>query len=340
MPLLATAADGTAFRSWDMGDQVWRALRSGYRGLGLAAPCCGGAVVPARSPNGLRFFRHRPGAACHAPESSAHLACKAEVARAAAALGLAVEMEARDPGGGWVADVLVRHPRWAAAVEVQLSRVPPDALAARQARYRDAGIRGAWLLGYGPALPPARRDLPVFRLDAAGGDGPAVLGGGGPGARTPLGRFARLLLTGGVRLAGGDAGPSPARVATVPLPCWRCGQPIDLPVAFLGLPTHATFAPAGVLPAADLAKVPGALAAYRAALPALAAACPSMATVRPPPPGREGGGARAHCPRCDAPTGYGRRAPPSPRGGETWTFGGAPAGPPAGPARWVWAAGP
>jgi competence CoiA-like predicted nuclease len=56
-----------------------------------------------------------------------------------------------------VADVLVRHPDWTVALEVQLSRIPLTAIQDRQERYREAGIRGAWLVGY--ASPSLKLDV-------------------------------------------------------------------------------------------------------------------------------------------------------------------------------------
>ena len=82
------------------------------------------------------------------------------MARAADRLGLEVTTEARADDRTWVADVLVRHPGWAVALEAQLSRIPLAAIEERQERYRGAGIRGAWMVGYGIAGLEARRTSP------------------------------------------------------------------------------------------------------------------------------------------------------------------------------------
>ena len=58
-----------------------------------------------------------------------------------------------------------RHPDWMVALEAQLSRITLAALQDRQERYRQAGIRGAWLIGYDIARLEAQRDLPLFRLE-------------------------------------------------------------------------------------------------------------------------------------------------------------------------------
>lgn len=339
MPLLAQRADGAVFHAWAMPPAAWRELKAGYRDRGLTAPCCGAAVVPVRSPTGWQFFRHKPGTGCEARESLAHIVCKSVMARAADRLGLEVTTEARADDRTWVADVLVRHPGWAVALEAQLSRIPLAAIEERQERYRGAGIRGAWMVGYGIAGLEARRDLPLFRLEVkrAGDIEPAVIG---PQACTELGSFTELLLTGHVRFEGPPARAGVPSVATVPSVCWRCRRDIDLIVALANVPAHAVFAPRGIVAACDLGKLPGVLAAYRSALPTLHAACGSLTTLRPPPPSRIAAGLRAHCPWCDAPISLrgvpaATLAPISWRrcwtlAGETWI----PSEPR--PPRWIW----
>src|SRR3954467_9974836 len=188
--------------------------------------------------------------------------------RAGARLGLDVTTEARADDGTWIADVLVRHPDWKVALEAQLSRIPLAAIEERQERYRGAGIRGAWLVGYGIAGFEARRDLPLFRREVmrAGDIEPAVIG---PRACTGLGGVTELLLTGHVRFEGPPARAGAPSVATVRSVCWRCRRDIHLVVALANVPAHAVFAPRGIVPARDLGKLPRVLTAYRNAIPAL-----------------------------------------------------------------------
>jgi hypothetical protein len=304
MPLLAYGIDGAVHHAWAMSPSAWEDLKASYRDQGLTAPCCGAAVVPVRSPTGWQFFRHKPNLGCGVRESLAHVVCKSIMARAAARLGLDVTTEARADDGAWVADVLVRHLGWTVALEAQLSRIPLAALEDRQQRYRDVGIRGAWLVGYDIAGLEARRDLPVFRLEVkqAGRLEPAVIGSptaGAPG-RIELGKFTGQLLTGRVRFEGPPPQASAPSVATVPSVCWKCHRDIDLVVAVVNLPAHAVFAPRGVLPARDLGKLPEALAAYQSAIPMLHGACGSLTSLRRPPPSHIATGMRAHCPWCDA----------------------------------------
>ena len=89
-----------------------------------------------------------------------------------------------------MADVLVRHPDWTVALEAQLSRIPLAAIQDRQERYREASIRGAWLVGFDIAKLEPRRDLPLFRLEVKQAErlepvviGSTIAGLCGPGRR-------------------------------------------------------------------------------------------------------------------------------------------------------------
>lgn len=336
MPLLAIAADGSFRHAWAMPPDAWEALKIAYRDEGLAAACCGGAVVPVTSSTGWQFFRHKQ-AGCGDHESPAHIVCKTIVAKAAARLGLAVRTEERAPDGAWTADVMVRHPAWTVALEVQLSRIPLATIEDRQDRYRGAGIRGAWLAGFDPPGLRPRRDLPLFRLEPRRDDrfDPVVLGD----APTPLDRFTTRLLTGRVAFVGPPPTDTPS-VAAIRSTCWKCCRDIEQIAAFADVPGHALLAPDGILPARDLAKVPELLAAYRSALARLHAASDSLTGLRPPPPGKEAVGMRAHCPWCDAPISL-HRLPPGvldpAAWHRCWTLAGREWSPAdRRPPRWVW----
>lgn len=342
MPLLARSSDGARLDAWMMLSAEWEALKASYRSRGLTANCCGCAVVPVTSRTGWQFFRHKA-AACSARESPQHLIAKTMVARAAAALGLDVTTEARLHGGAIIADVLVRHPSWTAAVEVQLSRIPLAVIEDRQERYEAAGIRCAWLAGYDVPGHHPRQDLPLFRLarPAANGAVPDVIVADayGHSGRTGLAKFTTLLLTGCIRFQRPAAHAAMPAVVSIVSECWRCRRDVDLLVALVNVPEHAIFAPRGILPARDLTRMPQLMALYRSAMPKLFAAVPSLTAVRSPPPGKEAVGARAHCPWCDAPISLGKL--PSDiidahRWNRCWTFSGEPWAP-ADPttARWV-----
>lgn len=80
-----------------------------------------------------------------------------------------VETEARenDPATGravWQADVLALKKKAAVAFEVQLSNADYGHMLARQARYKQSGVRGLWLVKTKKGFPPSKA-LPVFTLD-------------------------------------------------------------------------------------------------------------------------------------------------------------------------------
>jgi hypothetical protein len=197
----------------------------------------------------------------------------------------------------------IRTGRW--LWKPNFSRIPLTAIQDRQERYQEAGIRGAWLVGYDIARLEAQRDLPLFRLEVKQADDiePAVIDSAtnGASARTDLANFTEKLLTGCVLFEGPPPQADAPSVATVPSVCWKCCRDIDLVVALVNLPAHAVFAPHGILPARDLSKLPGALAVYQRAMPTLHRARGSLTALRRPPPSRIATGMRAHCPWCDAP---------------------------------------
>ncbi|MFL7905827.1 competence protein CoiA family protein [Azospirillum argentinense] len=330
MPLLAIASDGARLEAWMMSSAEWEALKASYRTRGLTADCCGSAVVPVTSQTGWQFFCHK-GADCPVRESPYHMIAKTVVARAAAALGLDVTTEARLNDGAAIADVLIRHPSWAVAVEVQLSRIPLIAIEDRQERYQTIGVRCAWLVGYDVPGHHPRQDLPLFRLvrpkttDAV----PHVIvtDADGHSGRTGLAGFTTMLLTGRINFQGPAMPASAPAVVSITSECWRCRRDIDLFTALINVPEHTIFAPRGVLSARDLTKIPQLMALYRSAIPKLLKAVPSLTTVRTPPPGKEAGGARAHCPWCDAPISLVKLPDDvfdSHRWGRCWTLSGDP----------------
>jgi hypothetical protein len=81
-----------------------------------------------------------------------------------------VETEARevDPVTGralWQADVLVLMKRAAVAFEVQLSNADYEHMSERQARYKQSGVRGLWLVHTRKGFPQSKA-LPVFTLES------------------------------------------------------------------------------------------------------------------------------------------------------------------------------
>ncbi|WP_448205466.1 hypothetical protein [Azospirillum sp. sgz302134] len=119
---------------------------------------------------------------------------------------------------------------------MQLSRCSLDDIASRQQRCHEAGVRGAWLVGFALQDYSAWRDLPVFRLV------PTTDGKLDPWVAhhdqrsTPLRDFVQLLLTRRVVL---DDPPEHALTLSAigaPSTCWRCFDPLLLLTAFVNAP--------------------------------------------------------------------------------------------------------
>ncbi|GGB82632.1 competence protein CoiA family protein [Deinococcus soli (ex Cha et al. 2016)] len=146
MPLTARL-NGTRLISVDLTPEAFEALRGE---AGLQMTCCEAGARVKRSVRGLPFFAHAARGACeYAGESDLHVHAKAEVLRAAREAGWAADVEVRGhtPGGqAWRADVLCERGRSRVAFEVQRSGVTLADLHARQATYRQSGVRGLWLM--------------------------------------------------------------------------------------------------------------------------------------------------------------------------------------------------
>lgn len=184
MPLKALL-DGQPIVAPLLGDREWAELY--FQRPRLVLPCCPGVAVQLRGGAGtarIQHFSHTPLPTCQfRGETTAHLRAKVVIARAATAVGWAVDIE--HAAADWRADVLATDAGRRVAFEVQWSRQTLRETEARQARYRAAGVRGCWFVRYPPTAPPSgshggrllaltRQDLPVFPLVA--GRGRAALG--------------------------------------------------------------------------------------------------------------------------------------------------------------------
>lgn len=165
MPL--RCADPIADRSihaFDLSADEWRRLeRKNRETRHLRMPCCSSLVVLKRSNHGTQFFAHKARGTCTtAPESEAHLQLKRMAVDAARANGWKADTEvagASPSGAPWKADVLATKGKHKVAVEIQWSGQTNDETLRRQQRYREAGVRGLWLL-HQPGF-PITHDLPA-----------------------------------------------------------------------------------------------------------------------------------------------------------------------------------
>ncbi|MZD19172.1 MULTISPECIES: RNA methyltransferase [Streptomyces] len=166
---------------------------------------CRHSMHAKRSPSGLRFFAHAPGApeCALAGETLAHHLLKLELAAAARDAGAHAELEVRGPEGAWRADVLASDPAeaWQVALEAQLSPITPDDIVARTERMQADGVPSVWISDrYRPRW---FGRVPSVRVKAVDGGGLAVVEGlakfsGGQwemGPQVPLAEFLRWVFT-------------------------------------------------------------------------------------------------------------------------------------------------
>ncbi|MGW1802986.1 competence protein CoiA family protein [Streptomyces sp. NPDC001984] len=188
-------------RDWEA---VWRVRPP----VPLVCEECRHPVHAKRSPNGLRFFAHAPGApeCAAAGESVAHHLLKLELAAAAREAGAHAEMEVRGPDGAWRADVMASDPAgaWRVALEAQLSPITVADIAARTERMRVDGVASVWFSDR--PRTPWLGHVPSVRLAAVDGGGLVVREGlvrfsgrewvAAP--RVPVAEFLRWVFTGRV----------------------------------------------------------------------------------------------------------------------------------------------
>jgi len=172
MPLKALL-DGQPILAPLLGDTAWAALY--FQRYRLVLPCCPDRAVQMRGGAGttrIQHFSHAPAPTCQfRAETMAHLRAKVAIARACAEAGWSVDIEHAEDD--WRADILADRGSQRVAFEVQWSRQTLAETAARQARYRAAGVRGCWFFRYPPhevrrpggdTTLEARQDLPLFGL--------------------------------------------------------------------------------------------------------------------------------------------------------------------------------
>ncbi len=139
------------------------------RGVAYRCSQCGQGATLKRGSRVTAHFAHRAASAClwaHG-ETAEHREAKAAFARAFAARGLDVALEAEvlSGGGDRRADVLVRDPRTGArvAIEIQHSAISPEQIEARTRAYAAAGVKVIWIPTLGQTAP---RPLARARLHA------------------------------------------------------------------------------------------------------------------------------------------------------------------------------
>ena len=212
----------------------------------LRMSCCGASVVLKRSNRGIQFFAHaRRGPCTTAPESSEHLLAKDIIARAAEASGWTATTEesgASPSGKGWIADVLCKTSRFkpSIAFEVQWSSQNAEKTEARQAIYKESGVRCLWLMRQ-PVIPishstPAfqlrvdsKQETPLVRLPSGSYTEIMINKNTASEPRNwsqtiPLDEFVRGALTKRLKFAPALNATVPIRVHAAKGTCWKCSK--------------------------------------------------------------------------------------------------------------------
>ena len=112
-------------------------------------PCCNAKAIPKTSKRGNHYFSHSAKGACASvAESQEHLYIKGLIAKTARDSGWNVKTEWCDTapsGEQWIADVYCQKGNAKVAIEIQLSRQTKAETLLRQNRYKQSGVRGAWV---------------------------------------------------------------------------------------------------------------------------------------------------------------------------------------------------
>ncbi len=167
MPLVAVTPDGSRVHSFDYTPAEWKAEKARKRigAVSFACPYCHDPMAPKTSPRGNFFFAHYPNSDCLVttkPETEEHIRLKESIYRLCRKLGYQATIEARDPAGEWIADVLVAGGSGAYAFEVQLSSITGEVLVERSRKYQTSGVVPVWLLRKFPAECPFRAPRETF----------------------------------------------------------------------------------------------------------------------------------------------------------------------------------
>lgn len=167
MPLRCLDPTGRNLQSFDFTEDEWRTLEhENRRARHLRLPCCSAEVILRRSRLGTAHFAHKSRGHCTtAPEGAEHLLLKEIAVVAARAHGWTAQTEVSGTsptGEGWRADVLAQKGPHRVAIEIQWSPQPKEELLRRQQRYKEAGIRGLWLLRQ-PYF-PVSHELPAAQV--------------------------------------------------------------------------------------------------------------------------------------------------------------------------------
>jgi competence CoiA-like predicted nuclease len=170
---LRALQNGTNTFAFEQDEVSWTILKTNYKSSSLLMPCCQSAAIPKTSRLGNFFFAHSIQGDCHSePESQEHIWVKSLVAKAAKKAGWDVKTEW--PGESkdaekWIADVYCTKGAIKIVIEIQLSRQTVEETHARQLKYKNSGVRCAWLaseLTFKNQFIMPCKDLPFFIMSS------------------------------------------------------------------------------------------------------------------------------------------------------------------------------
>jgi len=142
--------DGEPVVAFDLDQADFAVLKTRSR----SSPGClrfsdGLVAIPRSGTSVGQHFSHKPGeGGTTEPETIHHIEAKRAVRDVARARGWDAQIEARDPEGLWVADVLLTRGATKVAFEVQWSPQTVDDYVARTERYGRSGVQVVWLAKY------------------------------------------------------------------------------------------------------------------------------------------------------------------------------------------------
>lgn len=149
MPLRAVK-NGEMIQAYNFSEEEWDVLKEKRKKFKLIMPCCQNKAIPKRSKLGTQFFAHSKRGDCISKaESKEHLLAKSIIARVCQERGWQVTTEYRGQTTNnevWIADIYAEKNSIKIIFEVQWSPQTEEVTRKRQERYKQAGIRSAWLV--------------------------------------------------------------------------------------------------------------------------------------------------------------------------------------------------
>ena len=208
--------------AFDYDQKSWESLKSTYKKIGLLMPCCNAKAIPKTSKLGNHYFSHANKGDCiSVAESQEHLYIKGLVAKTAKEAGWEVKTEWQDTapsGDQWVADVYCQKGNARVAIEIQLSRQTKAEILSRQNRYKQSGVRCAWIASntvFDKSYIQPNKETPFFLISKpVVGEVPTV-----ESFNIPLVNFVNNLLSGNIQWA---EEPWVYDIQYIEDKCWKC----------------------------------------------------------------------------------------------------------------------